>query len=50
MKINKNTQSQKNLLIVNPLNSSIASPKYPVNQNICPVNILTPANKNVSNQ
>lgn len=46
----KNTQSQKNLININPLNSSIASPKYLVQQKVSHANILTPANKNVSAQ
>ncbi len=49
----KNTQSQKNLFNINPINpsiSSIASPKYFIHQNAGPVNVLTPANKNISVQ
>lgn len=46
----KNTQSQKNILTINPLNTSIASPKYIINQPSNVTNVLTPANKNISNQ
>lgn len=49
-KLNKNTQSQKNLFNINPLNSSLASPKYVIQHNVNPVNVLTPANKNVMSQ
>lgn len=50
LKSTKNTQSQKNLFNINPINASLASPKYLIQQNVSPVNVLTPANKNVSNQ
>jgi spore coat protein CotF len=50
LKSNKNTQSQKNLLTINPLNTTIVSPKYLVANNPTPTNVLTPANKNVSTQ
>lgn len=49
-KLNKNTQSQKNLFNINPLHTNLASPKYLVPQNVGPTNVLTPANKNVSTQ
>lgn len=47
-KLSKNTQSQKNLLNINPLNMAMVSPKYLVAHNPTPTNILTPANKNGS--
>jgi len=49
-KLYKNTQSQKNLFNISPFNASLASPKYLVPQNTTPVNVLTPANKNIINQ
>jgi hypothetical protein len=50
MKMNKNTQSHKNLITFHQHNNSMVSPKCPINQNIYPVNVLTPANKNISSQ
>lgn len=49
-KSSKNTQSQKNLLNISPLNTNLVSPKYLVAPSVGPTNVLTPVNKNVSTQ
>jgi hypothetical protein len=49
-KLAKNTQSQKNLLNINPINTNLPSPKYLIQPSMTPVNVLTPVNKNMTNQ
>lgn len=50
LKSSKHSQSQKSLFDFNPLNNSLGSPKFFMQPKINPTNILTPANKNISNQ
>lgn len=50
LKSTKNTQSQKNLININPINTIVTSPKYLIQPSVNPMNVLTPANRNTSNQ
>jgi len=51
LKSTKNTQSQKNLFFDHSyLNMSQTSPKFIIQAKNSQANILTPANKNISNQ